>query len=200
MIGVRGSDADSITASADEAGDKRENTIPNTKPTFSSSSVGGNEKKSEKQKEARLSGYDFRSWEKFDVDEAVAKIDEDEVEEAKKIHRNTKRTEEIGKSQAAARRELHIKEMEKLRHELSMNAMSDTEKLLRAVREKEKGGVQYQCAHTYTHTLPTQKYSFIYPLQAMNVSRPSSCRALCGITLRVYVWTQTTPSCTAIAR
>lgn len=47
----------------------------------------------EKEKKKTISGYDFRAWEKFDVDAAVAEIEEDE---------GTTKTSKKGKEQPAA--------------------------------------------------------------------------------------------------
>ena len=84
----------------------------------------------------RLSGYDFRAWEKFDVEEAISKIEEEEEENSNEkksfIPDKLQNYQELRDQQALKRLESHNIEMEKLRKVLDTDSLSKTEKIMRS--------------------------------------------------------------------
>lgn len=104
-----------------------------SKPTRKESN--STSKTNEDQKPQRLSGYDFRAWEKFDVDAAVASVDHEETEDKA----DESKYREVRDLQALRRLEVHNNEMESLRKTLDADSLSGTEKILRS-------GEAYLCA------------------------------------------------------
>jgi hypothetical protein len=83
----------------------------------------------------RLSGYDFRAWEKFDVEEAISKIEEEEENSNEKksaIPDKLQNYQELRDQQALKRLESHNIEMENLRKVLQTDSLSNTEKIMRS--------------------------------------------------------------------
>jgi len=83
----------------------------------------------------RLSGYDFRAWEKFDVEEAISKIEEEEENSNEKksvISDKLQNYQELRDQQALKRLESHNIEMENLRKVLQTDSLSNTEKIMRS--------------------------------------------------------------------
>jgi RNA polymerase II-associated protein 3 len=76
----------------------------------------------------RLSGYDFQSWEKFDVDAAVNAIDDEE----EKSQRERQQSKETGKRLAeevrAKRAQRYQEELLKIRNEMKTFSMSDVQR------------------------------------------------------------------------
>ena len=87
---------------------------------------------SKKKAEARLSGYDWRAWEKFDVDQACAQVDD----EAKAPKAEPKLEEK--------RRTTRVQKLSQLRLDLDVEAKSLVERTLLANREKNKGNDEYR--------------------------------------------------------
>jgi hypothetical protein len=86
--------------------------------------------------DSRLSGYDFRAWEKYDVDNAIKNIEEEESEmNNKSIDANNKMLNNISlaKQESKKRRdEAHKKELDVIRNEKNNSTLSDTERKILA--------------------------------------------------------------------
>jgi sperm-associated antigen 1 len=94
----------------------------------------------------RLSGYDFKAWEKYDVDGALNSIDDE-----KSIFDNIKpgRTQEELKAEALAKRTAaHQREMENLQRELGSDSLTPLQRSTRGNREKVKGNECFRIGET----------------------------------------------------
>jgi hypothetical protein len=101
-------------------------------------------------KPQRLSGYDFRAWEKFDADKAAAELDETETEAVK-----TSDTDFEQKQQEDFKRRqvLHEKELEKIRNEINSKRLTKIQIELRSSREKQKGNEHFRAGFSRAHHL-----------------------------------------------
>mmetsp|Transcript_20138 Transcript_20138/g.30669 ORF Transcript_20138/g.30669 Transcript_20138/m.30669 type:complete len:425 (+) Transcript_20138:89-1363(+) len=91
-----------------------------------------NTTESAKEKKERLSGYDFRAWEKFDVDEACQEVDKDPMNEKKDVTLENKR------------KQTRLLQLDELRRELEVNRRSNIERSALANREKAKGNEEFR--------------------------------------------------------
>ena len=94
----------------------------------SSSTTGTAETKDNK----RISGYDFRAWETFDVDAAVSAVDIED-EKRQEIASQSKSSMQSEASSAASRRTRHHQNlMESLRAELGWGGISETTRSIKS--------------------------------------------------------------------
>ena len=100
---------------------------PDAKSTASSSAA---------PKASRLSGYDFRAWEKFDVDAAVAEIDKEEEFDqsvsAQTREKNRVAAAKLSDEITAKRKELFAREMNELLAKMEVGGMSQVQMELMA--------------------------------------------------------------------
>lgn len=96
--------------------------------------VGGGSE--EIKKSQRISGYDFKSWEKFDVESACEEV---EALTASDSNSTTQKTVDMVAAAAGKRAAAHKREMEQLQSELGANSLSAVQRTTRAAREKLKG-------------------------------------------------------------
>lgn len=99
--------------------------LPLAPKTVVGAQIGG-------QKTERLSGYDFHAWEKFNVDEALASLEEEDSQlekEATKIRLQKKRAAEEA---ARKREERHAKALDVLRSEMNISALTSVQRKARA--------------------------------------------------------------------
>ena len=91
-----------------------------------------NSDSSSENKPKRISGYDFRSWERYDVDKAAAAVDDEEQlsQQNKQSAHATQEKLKTEKLLQAARR--HTEELERIRNEIGANEMSDMKRKVRA--------------------------------------------------------------------
>ena len=97
-----------------------------------------------KDKKDRISGYDFRSWDTFDVDAECSKVDEaDKTKEAarKRAAEDRKRAEE-----AKARRSLA--DLKGAADALGVDDLAPAERAFLAAREKHKGNEAYKAGES----------------------------------------------------
>ncbi|KAJ1463102.1 hypothetical protein M885DRAFT_430698, partial [Pelagophyceae sp. CCMP2097] len=92
----------------------------------------------------RLSGYDFRSWEKFDVDKECEKFDDVEREQVEAVAAARRRTDEL----AAKRTAVRVAELDDLRETLGVSGRSPAERDFLAKREQAKGNEAYRAGET----------------------------------------------------
>jgi tetratricopeptide (TPR) repeat protein len=92
-----------------------------------------------KEKEERLSGYNFGAWEKFNVDDAIDKIDEDDNKREKSLTDMQAKYSNMEEDQRKRRDQFRQKEKEKILHDLNANELSELQRKNRAEREKQKG-------------------------------------------------------------
>ena len=100
--------------------------VTETAKKKTSASAGGSNKKNSTEK--RLSGYNFRAWEKFDVDSALEQIDKaDEEEQEQGAQSLAKAAEDI----SYKRQLLHAQEMHRLLDKMQAgNLTEDQAKLM----------------------------------------------------------------------
>ena len=91
---------------------------------------------SDTKKAQRISGYDFKAWEKFDVDAACEDVEPGGVG-APSI--STQKTVDLVVAAAEKRATAHKKEMDQLQAELAVSSLSAVQRSTRAAREKLKG-------------------------------------------------------------
>ena len=97
------------------------------------------------QKKAnRISGYDFKAWEKFDAEAAVSSIDESERKAQEELQRAKEQLRSESMSAAERRDRQHEELMEKLRGDGSWAQMSETARALKAERERLKGNEYFK--------------------------------------------------------
>lgn len=126
---VRGTSSSSITTQSISI---NMNSIPSSKGEAEEKNSRVNEMTASK----RISGYDFKAWEKFDVEGAC-----EEVEKASPPTSSIGKQKNVDLMAAAAdkRSAAHHKEMEQLQTELGANNLSGIQRTTRAAREKVKG-------------------------------------------------------------
>jgi len=108
----------------------------------SANTSGGSTQKTTKQQNAdaiddslkskRLSGYDFRAWEKFDADAAADAVERDEDEKAELAESQLRRYHEQRDEEATKRLHIHQKEMMRLRESIQAASLTKAEQNLRA--------------------------------------------------------------------
>ena len=96
------------------------------------------------EKPSRISGYDFKAWEKFDADAAVASVDQSEREELERTNRAVDEIRSHSLSAAERRDRQHKLLMEKLRSDAAWDQMSETARSLKAERERLKGNEYFK--------------------------------------------------------
>lgn len=102
------------------------------------------------QSTERISGYDFRAWEKFDVDKALEEMDGQE-QQAAKARQDAQQRHRLEEEK---RRRRYLAELEEVRATLQVDSMSELQRQKMAVREKEKGNecfkaAEYEQAHWF---------------------------------------------------
>lgn len=102
----------------------------------------------------RISGYDFRAWEKFDVSEALAEI-KDDSERAVAAAAHSKRALQ------------YAKKMEQLQQELGIASLSDAQRKARAEREKIKGNEYYRVGENENALACYSRSIALYPTNAV---------------------------------
>jgi tetratricopeptide (TPR) repeat protein len=133
------------TKSVDKAGTNMASSVPSQMSGIESV-VEENAK--DDQKEKRISGYDFRAWERFDAEEAASMVEreesllrENEVQRGRQeIEKRRKAKEEDDKR----RRQTHKQEMERVWESLRASEMSELQIKTRAEREKQKGNEHFR--------------------------------------------------------
>jgi tetratricopeptide (TPR) repeat protein len=98
--------------------------------------------KEEKGGEERLSGYDFRAWEKFDVDREMEKIEEFDQDYFKTMPGKSR--EDLEKDANVKRTNAHLKELEQIKKALGSDDLTPLQRSSRANREKIKGNECYK--------------------------------------------------------
>ena len=96
------------------------------------------------EKPNRISGYDFKAWEKFDADAAVASIDDSEEKAQTELLRAGEQLRSQSMSAAERRDRQHRQLLEKLRTDVSWAQMSETARALKAERERLKGNEYFK--------------------------------------------------------
>ena len=86
---------------------------------------------SEKKSE-RLSGYDFRAWEKFDADKAAEEVENEDKKETEVKHNNANQAESAMKEKALKAARRHEEELEQIREQLKLNELSELQLKARA--------------------------------------------------------------------
>lgn len=126
--GVRG--ASSTSTAVSENGPV--NTVGRTSTTRSIAKQGNLDQKGDDTKQKRLSGYDFRAWEKFDADAAAEEVEKAEEETAKRAETDRRRYHEQRDEEAKKRLQIHQAEMERLSESIQASSLTQAERLLRA--------------------------------------------------------------------
>lgn len=128
-------------------------------------------KQKEKSESQRISGYDFRSWEKFDAEEAADLVEKQEMmkeQEKREQYQAFESASKQLKADAAARRQaMHLRELEKIRVELNAQGLSSMQLKLKANREKQKGNEHFRAGKFKRYKLPRINYykrSLLYAL------------------------------------
>ena len=124
---VRGS---APMTSSEQPPAKRVSTVSQSKSEDSPSSK-------EEKGSRRLSGYDFRAWEKYDADGEANKIEEFDQDIFKV--KPGKSYEELQSDVNAQRAEAHRREMEQVQAQLGTGSLTPLQRSTRANREKVKG-------------------------------------------------------------
>ena len=109
----------------------------------------------EAKKENRIPGYDFRAWDKYDVDKECDKLDDKEKaqEEARKRRAREARERDDAKARKA------LEDLAKCRTELGCDDLAPAERQFLARREKNKGNEAYRASEnrdaydSYTRSL-----------------------------------------------
>lgn len=113
-------------------GQKREPNSSKPKASTKSSSSTA----SAPPKAPRLSGYDFRAWEKFDVDAAVAEVEEEEqaseAVSAQSREQNRAAAAKLSDEITAKRKDLFAREMNELLAKMEVGGMSQVQMELMA--------------------------------------------------------------------
>ena len=102
---------------------------PNTSTSISSDLLSSN---SDKKRSQRISGYDFKAWEKFDADTVISSMDTQEENRKSDVRQAKETFQSESSSSAARRKQHHLNMMEKFRAESGWSALSDTSKALKA--------------------------------------------------------------------
>ena len=122
-------------------------------------------------KEKRISGYDFRAWEKFDAEEAAERVEREEeaLTEASKV-KSKHELDAMRKSREesdARRRATHTAEMDLVLDSLRAVDMSEAQRKHRAEREKQKGNEYFRAGEfepaydCYTKSIALDPYNNI---------------------------------------
>lgn len=82
----------------------------------------------ESKTSTRLSGYDFRAWEKFDVDAAVNEIDEQEKELNARKEKSREEGLRLAQEAKMKRKQRHQEELESIRKEMKFNGLSELQR------------------------------------------------------------------------
>ena len=96
----------------------------------------------------RLSGYDFPAWEKFDVDAAMAEIDDVDSAGAAEKTRLVEDAIEAEKRREAGRVRRRNAELASLKEEMRFDSLTPSERSFLANREKQKGNECYRAGET----------------------------------------------------
>jgi sperm-associated antigen 1 len=126
--GVRGTSSTPSTVSENVPA----NTSGRTSTTHSTATQGNLDQKGDNTKQKRLSGYDFRAWEKFDADAAAGEVEKLEEEIVKRAEANHHRHREQRDEEAKKRLMIHHAEMKKLSESIQASSLTQAERLLRA--------------------------------------------------------------------
>lgn len=86
----------------------------------------------------RLSGYDFHAWEKFNVEEALATLDEEELELEKKAQSSRMMKKKMAEEAARKRMEKHNAALEAIRSEMNISNLSSVQRKTRAGKQVER--------------------------------------------------------------
>lgn len=113
-----------------------------SKPSFVVEKDSPTTSKEEKGGDERLSGYDFRAWEKFDVDGEMEKIEEFDQDYFKTMPGKSR--DELEKDANAKRTNAHLKELEQIKKVLGSDELTPLQRSSRANREKIKGNECYK--------------------------------------------------------
>lgn len=85
----------------------------------------------------RLSGYDFHAWEKFNVDEALATLEEEELELEKEVQTNRQKKKKVAEEAARKRMERHTNALEVIRAEMNISNLSSVQRKTRAGKQMD---------------------------------------------------------------
>lgn len=118
--------------------------IPGPKKESVPASTNNSSSSSSSKNTGRLSGYDFHAWEKFNVDEALATLDEEEVELEKEVQNSRLQKKKAAEEAARKRMERHTNALDVIRAEMNMSNLSSVQRKTRAVREKQKGNESFR--------------------------------------------------------
>jgi len=139
---VRGSAAAAANGNGSAIPASRSVHVTSSATSVSSSSSKDVEREDDsKPKPTRISGYDFKAWEKFDVDaacEEVAGGEQPLASLSSAISSGSGRVD-VKASNAEKRSAAHKREMEQLQNEMGANNLTPIQKTTRAAREKVKG-------------------------------------------------------------
>eukprot|EP01041_Mallomonas_annulata_P004521 gene4521-8978_t len=121
-------------------------TSKTSKPSGKSSTIGtpATTTTTEKSKSERISGYNFRAWEKFDVDGAIADIDEEEHRQSSQLEEIRLKAQETARLAKERREQRYQQEIQTLRGKMSTDGLSAVEKESRSDRERLKGNEAYR--------------------------------------------------------
>ncbi|GBG24721.1 Peptidyl-prolyl cis-trans isomerase FKBP5 [Hondaea fermentalgiana] len=147
-------------------------------------------KEEERRRQERISGYDFRAWDKYDVENELKRIDEeDQAEAARKAERIAARQAAIDERQKRAERsraQLGLPE--------NLEDMSADQRTFHADREREKGN---ECFRALEFEASLRHYSRCVLLMPPNHTdaRPFANRAMA--LLKLERWAEAERDCDA---
>lgn len=95
------------------------------------------EKEEGERKAAKIGGYDFRAWEKYDAEAEAGKVEEFSQDFFNKAPGKTQ--EELQNEVSSKRAEAHKREMAQIQSDLGAGGLSELQRTTRANREKIKG-------------------------------------------------------------
>ena len=93
-----------------------------------------------KQSQQKISAYDWRAWEKFDVDQALEEMDHEEVERREKA--------KVAREEQERRSKARRKELEALPSYIDVESLTDVEREVYATMEKQKGNECFKAGET----------------------------------------------------
>lgn len=134
----------SKSSSGSSAAKGKPSAITSSLSGVKSTSANTSQQEGVSKKVERISGYNFRAWEKFNVDAAVAAIDDEEKSKVSSQEEQRKMLKEVEKSRLMKREERFVQELESLRHLLSSHDLSQVQREQRAERERLKGNEAYR--------------------------------------------------------
>ena len=126
--GVRGTPSTSTAVSENAP----VNTVGCTNTTHSTAKQDNSNQKAEDVKQKRLSGYDFRAWEKFDAEAAAEEVEKAEEDIAKRAETNRHRYREQRDEEAKKRLQIHQADLKQLSDSIHASTLTQAERLLRA--------------------------------------------------------------------